>query len=264
MKCPRKLGWAIAFAIVPSFLLARVHPFGDAGLYSTSSPAVGISGQSTIPPDVRSLLEAKCANCHSSQTRAPAYGHFAPISWLLERDIMRARKQMDLSKGDSYTPDQQDVFKSKILQQIKTGEMPLLQYRMIHRSTAITEHDLEVLTAWAHAPEPVAEMSPSLAPGDAARGQAVFEKRCTGCHALTRDREGPHLDGVYGRRIGSVAGFSYSTGLRQANSVWNEQTLEKWLTEPDSFIANSNMDFRVPKAQERRDLITYFAHRAAK
>ncbi len=46
--------------------------------------------------------------------------------------------------------------------------------------------------------------------GDAAQGKLVFERRCTGCHALDADREGPRLGNVYGRKAGSVAGFQYS------------------------------------------------------
>jgi cytochrome c len=50
--------------------------------------------------------------------------------------------------------------------------------------------------------------------GNAAQGKAVFEKRCTGCHAMDVDREGPRLSGVFGRKAGSVPGFTYSTGLK--------------------------------------------------
>jgi cytochrome c len=96
------------------------------------------------------------------------------------------------------------------------------------------------------------------------RGQAVFEKRCTGCHALTTEREGPRLQGVFGRTVGAVPGFPYSHALREAHTVWNAESLDKWLTEPDSFLAGSNMDFRVPKPQERRDLIAFLAKSSGK
>ena len=41
---------------------------------------------------VRETLIAKCADCHSMQTNAPLYGRFAPVSWLMERDIVEARQ----------------------------------------------------------------------------------------------------------------------------------------------------------------------------
>jgi cytochrome c len=96
--------------------------------------------------------------------------------------------------------------------------------------------------------------------GDAVHGKAVFEKRCTGCHALEADREGPRLAGVYGRKAGSVAGFTYSTGLKNLGVTWNDATLEKWLSDPDIVVKDNNMSFSVPKAEERRDLIAFLKH----
>ncbi len=63
--------------------------------------------------------------------------------------------------------------------------------------------------------------------GDAGRGKMVFEKRCVGCHALDADREGPRLAGVFGRKAGSVPGFTYSAGLKSLGLTWNDTTLEK-------------------------------------
>jgi cytochrome c len=88
-------------------------------------------------------------------------------------------------------------------------------------------------------------------------GGALFEKRCTGCHALTQNHEGPRLQGVYGRTSGTVADFAYSSALSKAHVVWDGQSLEKWLTDPDAFISGNDMDFLVSKPQERRDLISY-------
>jgi len=93
--------------------------------------------------------------------------------------------------------------------------------------------------------------------GDAARGKAVFEKRCTGCHAMDADREGPRLGGVYGRRAGSVAGFNYSAGLKNSGITWTDATLERWLSDPDLVVQDNNMSIGVPKAEERRDLIAF-------
>lgn len=262
MRLLQLIGWAAALAVAPSLLLARVHPFGDAGLYAGSVAAEAIPQQASIPANVREMLNAKCADCHSAQTRAPLYGRFAPVSWLLERDIMEARKHMDLSQWTTYTPEEQDTLKSKMLQQAKSGAMPVIQYRMIHWSTRITPADIAALTSWAHPASAADTARAPVLPGDPDRGRTIFQKRCTGCHSLERNIEGPRLGGVYGRPTGAIAGFPYSEALKNAHGVWNEQSLNQWLTEPDSFVAGSNMDFRVPKAQERQDLIAFFAKAA--
>jgi cytochrome c len=185
------------------------------------------------------------------------YGRFAPISWLLERDIVNGRKHMDLSQWDSYSPDQQQTFAAKIVQETKTHEMPLLQYRMIHWSSRITAADLQTLSQWSHG-MPAADTTTQVTTvGDPDRGKALFEKRCTGCHALTQSHEGPRLLGVYGRTTGSVPGFPYSDALKNANIVWNEQSLEKWLADPDAFLPGNNMDFLLARPQERKDVVSY-------
>jgi cytochrome c len=88
-------------------------------------------------------------------------------------------------------------------------------------------------------------------------GKATFEKRCGGCHALDRDKEGPRLGGVFGRRAGAVAGFEYSAALKNAKLTWDAVTLDKWLTDTESLAPNNEMAFRVEKAEERRDIIEY-------
>ena len=88
-------------------------------------------------------------------------------------------------------------------------------------------------------------------------GKQLFEKRCTGCHALERNKEGPRLAGVYGRPAGTAPGFNYSPALRVAGFSWDEQRLDQWLTDTESVVADNNMDFHVPKADERAEIIRY-------
>ena len=100
--------------------------------------------------------------------------------------------------------------------------------------------------------------------GDAARGKLAFEKRCTGCHALDENREGPRLHDVYGRKVASVAGFDYSTALKSAQFVWADASLQKWLIDPDSLIPGNDMTFHVSNAQERADIIRFLKESAGK
>jgi cytochrome c len=90
-----------------------------------------------------------------------------------------------------------------------------------------------------------------------AQGQRVWQQRCTECHTLDVDDTGPHHRGVFGRRAGSVKDYDYSRALRQANLVWDETTLDRWLTDPEQFIPGQNMDFRVRSQEERAALIAY-------
>jgi cytochrome c len=89
------------------------------------------------------------------------------------------------------------------------------------------------------------------------KGQTLFERRCSGCHALDADHEGPHLRGVVGRAAGSIKTFQYSEALKNAKYTWDEATLDKWLTDPESVVPDNDMSFRVPKPDERAAIISY-------
>jgi cytochrome c len=89
------------------------------------------------------------------------------------------------------------------------------------------------------------------------KGKQLFESRCTGCHSLDTDKEGPRLRGVYGRAAASVSSFEYSEALKASKIEWNDQTLDEWLTDPDKRVPGSGMAFRVQSADERAAVIAY-------
>jgi cytochrome c len=92
---------------------------------------------------------------------------------------------------------------------------------------------------------------------DAQGGDVLFVKRCGGCHSLDQDKEGPRLRHIYGAKAGSTASFKYSSALKSSNVVWNDATLDKWLTNTDSVVPDNDMDYRVPKPEERAAIIQY-------
>jgi cytochrome c len=262
MRRGRRVLAGCALALAASLLLARVHPFGNAGLgEAQTGPAV--VGDDATPADVRATLTAKCADCHSTATRLPVYDRvavrLAPVSWLLERDVVAGRKAMNLSAWDGYSADQQQMLVGKIVQETKERRMPLVQYRTMHWKANVTDADVVAFTRWMRGMQAGDKggSEHEAIVGDAGRGEAVFEKRCSGCHALEASREGPRLRDVFGRTSGQVAGFDYSPALVKAHIAWNETTLEQWLTDPDALVPGNNMDFRVPREQERQDLIRF-------
>jgi cytochrome c len=252
--------------VTASLALARIHPFGNAGLFGAEGAARPIMERASVPPEVRAILAKKCADCHSSQTRVPLYGHLAPASWLMERDVIRGRQAMNLSLWDSYAVDRQQTLAAMIVHETREHKMPLLQYRLIHRDGRITDADLRVLASWAHTSSgsSFGQAETHGGVGDPSRGEALFERRCVGCHALAQNREGPRLQGVYGRATGSVADFAYSPALMKAHVVWDGSSLDKWLADPDAFIPGNEMDFQVSKPEERQDLIAFLRQISSK
>ena len=245
---------AAALTVAAVVALGYVHPFGNPRVEPAKGLGTLLEG-ATMPADAKAVLVNKCADCHSSETRWPVYARIAPGSWLIERDIIEARKKMDLSHWEEMPADKQQVLTAKIFEEAKNGDMPPLQYRLLHWTAQLSKTDVQALSMLSKS---ASGSEAALAgDGDAVQGKAVFEKRCTGCHAMAVDREGPRLAGVYGRRAGSITGFTYSAGLKNSGVTWNDATLEKWLSDPDLMVPDNNMSFSVPKAEERRNLIAY-------
>lgn len=99
----------------------------------------------------------------------------------------------------------------------------------------------------------------AMAAGDASRGAKIF-KRCLACHTINKggkDKVGPNLFGVFGRKAGSTKSRRYKA-LKGADFVWTEANLDKWLTNPKKFIGKRTMmSIRLRKKQDREDVIEY-------
>jgi cytochrome c oxidase assembly protein subunit 11 len=94
-------------------------------------------------------------------------------------------------------------------------------------------------------------------PPDPVAGRELFATVCAECHSLDRAKVGPPLAGVVGRTAGSVPGYPYSAALAHADIVWNAQTLDRWLENPQAAVPGALMPYRLPDAVRRRDIIAY-------
>ena len=108
-----------------------------------------------------------------------------------------------------------------------------------------------------------AAQSSLAAEGNTLRGETVYT-RCLACHALTYDRTGPRHCGLFGRRAGSVPGFSYSDAMKNAKIVWDEETLNVFLAAPLVAVPGTSMGYAgISDPQERSDLIAYLKQQNA-
>lgn len=91
-------------------------------------------------------------------------------------------------------------------------------------------------------------------------GEELFKRQCATCHTIHAGdpkRQGPTLDGVYGRKAGSVADFHYSPGFAKADWTWDDAHLDPWLTNPQAMIPGAIMPYRQAKPEARAAIIGY-------
>jgi cytochrome c len=101
------------------------------------------------------------------------------------------------------------------------------------------------------------------ADGDVTRGEQDF-RICSACHAVgpgAKNKVGPELNGVVGRKWGATEGYNYSSDLtagKDQGKMWDEATLDDYLTNPKHLVPHGKMGFAGFSQQEKRaDVISY-------
>lgn len=93
-----------------------------------------------------------------------------------------------------------------------------------------------------------------------AAGRAAF-KRCANCHQVgpgARSNFGPQLNGIVGRRAGSVPDFAYSPAMKRAGFVWDEKRLAAFLRDPDAVVPGNRMRYwGLMSERQLRELVGY-------
>ena len=99
--------------------------------------------------------------------------------------------------------------------------------------------------------------------GDADKGAKVF-KKCKACHQVGADaknRVGPHLNGVFGRKAAAFEDYKYSKSMERASAdgfILTEETLDAFFENPKSLVSKTKMNFKgLKKEKDRANLLAY-------
>ena len=91
----------------------------------------------------------------------------------------------------------------------------------------------------------------------AADGQKIF-KRCVSCHSLTKNKMGPALGNIFGKKAGSVKKYRYSKAMKKSDIIWTDCTLDQFLIKPRKYIKGTKMRFSgIRKKDQREAVIKY-------
>ena len=91
---------------------------------------------------------------------------------------------------------------------------------------------------------PAPSALPQVAQGtEDASGQQAFNNACRTCHIVREgdNRLGPNLYKVVGRKAGSLPDYGFSSAMKEADFVWDEEKLERFIANPDEVVPGNNM-----------------------
>jgi cytochrome c len=95
---------------------------------------------------------------------------------------------------------------------------------------------------------------------DLDNGQAKFAT-CKSCHTIAQGGEtmvGPNLWGVFGRKAGSLPGFTYSDGMKALGVTWDADKINTWITHPSAMVPGTKMTYiGMENPKDRIDVIAY-------
>ncbi len=96
-------------------------------------------------PAAASILKRACYDCHSNDTAWPWYSRVAPASWLVADDVKEGRAHLNFSEWGLLGPEESQRRLKSACEEVRAGEMPLLQYLLIHSEARLTRGEIDTL-----------------------------------------------------------------------------------------------------------------------
>jgi hypothetical protein len=104
-----------------------------------------------VPPDVTSILDRSCNDCHTDTVRWPWYSAITPLNFLVAEDVEHGREELNLSTWGRYDARRQARKLEELCEEVEEGEMPLPKYLYLHPRAKLSDADKQRLCAWSSA-----------------------------------------------------------------------------------------------------------------
>lgn len=132
-------------------------------------------------PETRVLAKRACFDCHSNETVWPWYAKVAPMGWLVVYDVREGRAKFNFSEWHPGA-----MTGKRAAEEIRTGNMPLPRYLLLHPEARLTDAEKAQLQAGL-----LATMKPPAAKvsSGAEDGASLLAARCSVCHSADRPRQ---------------------------------------------------------------------------
>ena len=126
----------ILLTLVALLIVIQFIPYGK----DHANPQV-VAEPKWDSPQTRALFMKACVDCHSNETKWPAYSNVAPISWVVYNHVVEGREHLNVSNwGHQKKNEGEDA-----AEEVEEGEMPLTSYLLAHPEAKLTKSETEQL-----------------------------------------------------------------------------------------------------------------------
>ncbi len=101
-----------------------------------------------VPNNVGAILRTSCYDCHSNNTNYPWYSYIQPARILMESHIKKGKENLNFSEFGNYSKRKQNNKLDRIVKQIKSNEMPLSSYTLIHKNASLSDIQKKEVLDW--------------------------------------------------------------------------------------------------------------------
>jgi ribosomal protein S20 len=101
-----------------------------------------------VPVKVQTILQTSCFDCHSNNSNYPWYSNIQPVRAFMDSHIKEGKENLNFSEFDTYSTRKQQSKLDRMIKQIKSDEMPLVSYTIIHRNAALNKKSKVILLQW--------------------------------------------------------------------------------------------------------------------
>lgn len=101
-----------------------------------------------MPVQVKTMFQTSCYDCHSNNTKYVWYDYIQPARALVESHIKNAKEDLNFNEWVIYSNRKQERLLNSIKEQIKTKQMPLSSYTLMHKDAKLNDEQINTLADW--------------------------------------------------------------------------------------------------------------------
>ncbi|MGL2963808.1 heme-binding domain-containing protein [Flavobacterium sp. RSB2_4_14] len=101
-----------------------------------------------VPKNIETILRTSCYDCHSNNTYYPWYSYIQPSRFFMESHIAAGKENLNFNEWGNYSARKQNNKLDRIAKQIKSNEMPLSSYTMIHKNATLSATQKKKIINW--------------------------------------------------------------------------------------------------------------------